>query len=77
MRHDFALGAASAIPGLAGGVAKATRAAALILAAGRAQRGAAGMAGTGPRTVALAAVADAAQEEELLTRRSGTDDQPE
>jgi hypothetical protein len=63
MRHYFALGAARAISGLAGGVTKATRAAALILAAGRAECGAARQAGTIARTVALTAIADAAEED--------------
>ena len=77
MRHYFALGTAFAIPGLAGGVTQSTGAAALIPLARGPQRRPSRAGGTGAGTVPLPAIANAAEEEQLLTGRSGTDDQPE
>ena len=76
MRHYFAV-AAGAIPRLTGCVPKATGAGVLIPAAGRTQRGAPRAGGTRPGAIPLPAIAAAAQEEQLLTLRSGADDQPE
>ena len=77
MRHYFAGTAAGAIARLTGRVPKATRTAALIQPAGGSERGAPRAGSTGSGTIALPAIADAAEEEQLLTPRSRTDDQPE
>src|SRR5262245_34557334 len=77
MRHHFAGVAAGAIPRLTGRVPKATRPAALILPAGRSERGAPRAGGTRAGAIPLPAIADAAEEEQLLTLWSAADDQPE
>ena len=63
MRHYFAVAVADAIPRLTGRVPEATRPAALILPAGRSERGAARVGGTRPGAIPLPAIAAAAQEE--------------
>jgi hypothetical protein len=77
MRHDFALSAPRAVPRLTGGMAKPAGAALLIATAGPLQRDPTRMARAGARAVAVSAVADPAQEEELLAVRSDADDQPQ
>ncbi len=74
MRHFLAAGA---VPGLAGRMAKPTGAALLIEPAGPLQRDPTRMIRAGARAVAVSAVADPAQEEELLAVRSDADDQPQ
>jgi len=77
MRHYFALRALGAIPGLAGGMPQPAGALLLIALARPLQRDPPRVARAGGRAVALAAVADAAQEEELPAVRSDADDQPQ
>ncbi len=77
MRHYFTLTAPGAVPGLAGGMVKAAGAAVLITPAGPLQRDPPRVVRAGVRAVALAAVADPAQEKELLTVGSHADDQPQ
>ena len=77
MRHYFALSAPGAIPGLAGRMPKPAGAALLIAMARPLQRDPPRAARAGVRAVALSAVAEAAQEEELPAVRSDADDQPQ
>jgi len=77
MRHYFALSAPGAIPGLAGGMPKPAGAALLIAMARPLPRDPPRVARAGVRAVALSAVAEAAQEEELPAVRSDADDQPQ
>ena len=77
MRHYFALRALGAIPGLAGGMQQPAGAPLLIALARPLQRDPPRVARAGVRAVALAAVADATQEEELPAVRSDADDQPQ
>ena len=72
MRHFLA---ASAVPGLAGGMPKSAGTALLIAAAGALERDPPRVPRTGARAVSVAAVADPAQEEKLPTVRSDADDQ--
>jgi hypothetical protein len=68
---------AGPVAGLAGRVPKSAGATVLIQTAGPLECDPARVTRAGPRTVALPAVADAAQEEELLAVRPDTDDQPQ
>ena len=77
MRHYLVLSAPRAVPRLAGGMAKPAGAALLIATAGPLERDPPRVAGAGPRAVAVSAVADPAQEEELLAVPSDADDQPQ
>jgi len=74
MRHFLA---ASAVPGLAGRVVEPAGTALLIEAAGPLQRDPTRMIRADARAVAVSAVADPAQEEELLAVRSDVNDQPQ
>ncbi len=74
MRHFLAAGA---VPGLASGMVKPAGAAVLIAPASPLEGDPTRMARAGPRAVALSAVADPAQEEELLAGDSSADDQPQ
>jgi hypothetical protein len=74
MRHFFAAGP---VPGLAGGVVEPAGAALLIQAAGAPQGDLPCVDGARARAVALAAITEAAQEEELLAVRAEADDQPQ
>src|SRR6266508_4684908 len=73
--HHFL--ATGAVPGLAGRMAKPAGAALLIETPGALQRDPTRVACAGARAVAVFAVADPAQEEELLAVRSDADDQPQ
>jgi hypothetical protein len=74
MRHFFPV---SAVPGLAGGVVEPAGTAVLIEPAGPLQRDPTRMTRAGARAVAMSAVADPAQEEQLLAIRSDADHQPQ
>jgi hypothetical protein len=74
MRHFLV---ASAVPGLASRVVKPARTALLIETAGPLQRDPPRVACADARAVAVSAVADPAQEEELLAVRADADDQPQ
>jgi hypothetical protein len=65
------------IPGLASGVAETAAPAALIAPAGGVEGGAAGPVGTAPRAVAIAAIAAAAEEEDLTAVATGADHESE
>ena len=77
MRHYLALSAPRAVSRLTGGMAKPAGPALLIAPAGALQRDPPRVVGAGARAVAVSAVADPAQEEELLAVRSDADDQPQ
>jgi hypothetical protein len=74
MRHYLAPGA---VAGLAGRVPKPAGPALLIQTPSPLERDPARVARARPRAVALPAVADAAQKEEVLAVRSDTDHQPQ
>jgi len=74
MRHYFTPHATPPVPRLAGGVAKAARAALLIAAAGVLERAVPRVARAGPRAVPLPAVAHPAEEELVPTVESAADD---
>lgn len=74
MRHIFV---PTPIPGLASGVVKPAAPAPLIAPAGGVEGGAAGPVGTAPRAVAIAAVAAAAEKEDLAAVDAGADHEPE
>ena len=77
MRHYLALSAPRAVSRLTGSMAKPAGPALLIAPAGPLQRDPPRVARAGVRAVALSAVAEAAQEEELPAVRSNADDQPQ
>jgi hypothetical protein len=64
------------IPGLASGVVEAAAPAALIAPAGGVKSGAAGPVGTIPRAVAIAAIAAAAEKEDVTAVHSSADHEP-
>jgi hypothetical protein len=65
------------IPGLACGVVEPAAPAVLVAPAGGVEGGAAGPVGTTPRTVAIAAIAAAAEKEDLAAVDAGADHEPE
>lgn len=65
------------IPGLARGVAEPAAPAVLIAPAGGVEGGAPGPVGTAPRTVAIAAIAVAAEKEDLAAVGASADHEPE
>ncbi len=65
------------VPGLASGVAEAAAPAVLIAPAGGVEGGAAGPVGTAPRAVPIAAIAAAAEKEDLAAVDAGADHEPE
>ena len=77
MRHFLAGRPPAAIAGLPGGVVSAPAAALLVAPARGPQRGVPRLAGTGPRTVAIAPLTPAAQEEDLTAVCTVADDEPE
>ena len=77
MRHYLALSAPRAVSRLTGGMAKPAGPALLVPSARPLERDPARVARAGARAVAVSAVADPAQEEELLAVRSDADDQPQ
>lgn len=78
MRHFLAQGpTAAAIAGLPGGVVAAAAAALLVAPTGGPHRGVPRLAGTGPRAVAIAPVAPAAEKEHLAAVDAVADDEPE
>jgi hypothetical protein len=74
MRHIFAPGPVS---GLARGVAEAAGPAVLIASAGGVKRGAASPVGAAPRAVPVAAIAAAAEEEDVAAIGAGADHESE
>ena len=74
MRHYLAL---VPIATLAGGMVQAAPPAVLVAAPGGPERGAAGVLGTAPGAVAIAAVTAAAKEEDLAAFGPYADDEPE
>jgi hypothetical protein len=77
MRHFLAGRPTAAIVRLPGGVLSAPAAALLVAPARGPQGGVPRLAGTGPRTVAIAPITPTAQKEDLTAVCTVADDEPE